>query len=185
MKKLVILVIALLAVAVPGVSAATVVKPDTVDSVFQNSSQTNWTISWNRQDGGALTIEETANVDGHTYQVNIEGTDNSVNRVSMIGWFEDMAMLDGGMFSEGLDIYNDLYNACSNFLPDDEAIYIVFNSYDIYNAVREGSSYFEGEVFDNWELLPTQPGRLAMRGSYGMLEAERLKDGRFWFAVIF
>lgn len=185
MKKLVILAITLLAVTALGASAAPVVKPDTFDSAFQNSSQTNWTISWNRGDSGALTIEETANVDGHTYQVNIEGTDNSVNRVSMIGWYEDMAMLDGGMFSEGLDIYNDLFHTCSDFLPDDEAIYSVFNSYDIYNAVREGSSYFEGEAFDNWQLLPTQAGRLAMRSSYATLEAERLKDGRFWFAVTF
>ena len=185
MKKLAMLVITLLAVAALGASAAMVVKPDTFDSIFQNSSQTNWTISWNKGDNGALTIEETANVDGHVFQVNIEGTDNSVNRVSMIGWFEDMEMLDGGMFSEGLDIYNDLFHTCSDFLPDDEAIDIVFSSYDIYNAVQEGSSYFEGETFDNWQILPTQPGRLAMRSSYGTMEAERLKDGRFWFAVTF
>ena len=186
MKKLAILIVALFVLMTLGASAACVVKPDTINSVFESNNylETNWTTSWNSGDNGARTIEATAQIDGHNYRVSIEGNENSVNRVSFIGWYPDMQMLDGGEFSEGLVAYNNLMSTCLEFLPNEMAIDEVFNAYDIYYTVAEGSSAFD-ESYDGWELLPTQPGRLAMRGSAGTVEAQRLDDGRFWFAVTF
>ena len=186
MKKLAILSITLFVLVTFGASAACVVKPDTINTVFQsyNYLETNWTISWNHGDNGALTIDETADIDGHTYRISIEGTEGSVNRITFIGWYPDMQMLDGGEFSDGLVTYNNLMSTCLEFLPNEMAIDEVFSAYDIYHTVAEGSGNL-AESYDGWELLPTQPGRLAMRGSAGTVEAQRLDDGRFWFAVTF
>jgi len=186
MKKLAILIATLFVLMTFGASAGIVVKPDTIETLFQSNNflETNWSVSRNRGDNGALTIDETADIDGHTYRVSIEGSDNGVYRVSLLGWYRDMKMLDDGQFSEGLVTYSNLLSTCLEFLPNEMAIDEVFSAYDIYHTVAEGSGNL-AESYDGWELLPTQPGRLAMRGSAGTVEAQRLDDGRFWFAVTF
>ncbi len=187
MKKLAILIATLFVLMTFGASAGIVVKPDTIETLFQSNNylETNWSVSRNRGDNGALTIDETADIDGHTYRVSIEGSDNGVYRVSLLGWYRDMKMLDDGQFSEGLVTYSNLLSTCLEFLPDEGPLYGAFNAYDIYYTVAEGSRYFEDEGFEGWELLATQPGRLAMRNGSSMIEAQRLDEGGFWFAVTF
>lgn len=184
MKKLVFAVVALLAVVAVSASAAYVVKPDTVDALFHDYTEIDWTGSWTRGDNGNIVITNNAYLDGYPYQIVIEGTDNGVSTVTMTGWFEDMKMLDMGQFSDGLTTYNNLFMTCTDFLPDSDELYEVFEPYDIYYSVLSGSSDFEGS-YPNWELLSTPSGRLAMRNGSSMMEAQRMDDGSFRFTVTF
>ena len=185
MKKVFMLVVALMLVAVLSASAAYMVKPSAVDSVFHSNAdpEVPWHYASSTESDGSFTITETANLDGHTYEIGIVGKDDQVARVYFSGWFADMEMIEG-MFPQGLHAYNDCLCTCQDFLPDDMEVDFFFSPYDIYYAVEEVDSYFESS--EHWQLIANEPGRLAIRHPEGCeVEARHMDDGRMWFTVTF
>ena len=185
MKKTLVAVILLLAFSVLSASAGIIVKPYTLDTVLDSYTDIAWQHQSTGDGNGNTTITRTANLDGRPYEIGIIGSNDRVTKVYFSGWFADMEMQEG-IFPDGLHAYNDCLRACLDFLPDEEDVDYVFSAYDIYRALSEGSSWFEGESFEGWQLVSTGAGSLIMRHGEGSeVEAQRTADGRIWLEITY
>ena len=184
MKRL-IAVLLLILLCCPAALASE--SPYAIMETFLNYTDLSWSVD-EEYDDDTVSLYARANFGGHPYEFGVngilEGGGARACQIWFSGWFQDMKMLDEGLFSDGLHAYNDCWNTAEQFIPDDMDADEIFSSYNIYYCVDEG--LYGVNYSSSWEVVDNGGGALSARhsGPY-LVSAEHLDDGRIWFIVMF